>query len=100
MENTNIQNKGQARLFKNRYLEMLTKTSPVIIWSIYGPLICYLIYYSKLELLYCWKGISALFFSAVLFWSFFEYVAHRYIFHWISKKTAIMRLTYTLHGNH
>jgi hypothetical protein len=28
-----IHNKGQARLFQNQYLEMLTKTHPLVIWG-------------------------------------------------------------------
>ena len=32
-----IRDKGQARLFESRYLEMLTKTHPLIIWGMYLP---------------------------------------------------------------
>ena len=32
-----IHNKGQAKLFQNQYLEMLTKTHPLVIWGMYLP---------------------------------------------------------------
>ena len=47
-----INNKGQARLFKNDYLEMLTKTHPLVIWGMYLPVIAYMLYYSNTRLDY------------------------------------------------
>lgn len=41
-----IHNKGQARLFQNQYLEVLTKTHPLVIWGMYLPLISFMVYYS------------------------------------------------------
>ena len=38
-----IHNKGQARIFRNQYLEMLTKTHPLVIWYMYLPVICFLL---------------------------------------------------------
>ena len=45
-----IHNKGQAQLFKNHYLEMLTKTHPLVIWGIYVPVIVGMLYYSIIVL--------------------------------------------------
>lgn len=95
-----IQNKGQARLFKNRYLEMLTKAHPLVIWGMYLPVAAYLIYYSKDTLQYSWLRILLTFAGALVCWTFFEYMAHRYVFHWVSEKPGMQRLAYTLHGNH
>ena len=47
MEFEKINNKGQARLFKNDFLEMLTKTHPLVIWGMYLPVIVYMLYYSN-----------------------------------------------------
>ncbi|MBS1563701.1 MAG: fatty acid hydroxylase, partial [Bacteroidetes bacterium] len=41
-----IHNKGQAQIFKNSYLEMLTKTHPLVIWGMYLPIIGYMLYRS------------------------------------------------------
>ena len=46
MEFEKIHNKGQAQLFKNPYLEMLTKTHPLVIWGMYTPVMIYMLYYS------------------------------------------------------
>ena len=95
-----IENTGQARLFKNPYLEMLTKGHPAIIWGMYIPVLSYLIYcaYDKAELSV--STILLLFFGAILFWTFFEYLAHRYVFHMISDNPRLQRVAYIMHGNH
>ncbi|OLY90833.1 Fatty acid hydroxylase superfamily protein [Cnuella takakiae] len=95
-----IHNKGQARLFENAFLEMLTKANPIVIWSMYLPFIIGLPIYA-----YHNKGLSGgnivlLFLCGLLFWTFFEYLAHRYLFHWIADSARSQRLVYILHGNH
>ncbi len=45
MEFDKIKNKGQARLFRNDYMEMLTKTHPVVIYCMYFPVIAFMVYY-------------------------------------------------------
>ncbi len=45
-----IHNKGQAQLFRNNYMEMLTKTHPLVIWGIYLPVIVYFIYLSHFRI--------------------------------------------------
>jgi sterol desaturase/sphingolipid hydroxylase (fatty acid hydroxylase superfamily) len=95
-----IHNKGQARLFNNRFLEALTKTHPLIIWGMYLPLIVYMIYYSHTGLAYTIGQVCLLFLGGIFFWTFFEYMAHRFIFHWISENPRIQKLAYLLHGNH
>ena len=52
MEFEKIHNKGQARLFKSSFLEMLTKTHPLVIWGMYMPVIVYMLYYSGTALNY------------------------------------------------
>ena len=100
MEFDKIHNKGQARIFGNRYLEMLTRTHPLVIWGMYLPVIVYMLYYSYNTLKYSRLHIALVFAGAVVFWTFFEYIAHRYIFHWISGKASVKKITYALHGNH
>jgi len=95
-----INNKGQARLFKSDFLEMLTKTHPLVIWGMYLPVISYMLYYSYDGLDVSISRIALTFIGGVFFWSFFEYIAHRFIFHMISNKPSLQRFAYTLHGNH
>jgi sterol desaturase/sphingolipid hydroxylase (fatty acid hydroxylase superfamily) len=100
MEIDKIKNKGQARLFRNDYMEMMTKTHPVVIYCMYFPVIVFMLYYGATE-----KGISAgtealLFAGGALFWSFFEYLMHRYLFHMFVEGERARRFVYTLHGVH
>jgi sterol desaturase/sphingolipid hydroxylase (fatty acid hydroxylase superfamily) len=95
-----IHNKGQARLFKSDYLEMLTKTHPLVIWGMYLPVISYMLYYSNRHFDFSYGRVALVFLGGIIFWSFFEYIAHRFIFHWVSENQRIQKLAYTLHGNH
>ncbi|HTM65448.1 MAG TPA: sterol desaturase family protein [Flavipsychrobacter sp.] len=95
-----IKNKGQARLFKNDYMEMMTKTHPIVIYSIYFPIIALMLYYGT-----AYKGVGVgkeilLFIGGALFWSFFEYLMHRYLFHFVAESERAQKFIYTMHGVH
>ncbi len=100
MEFDKIKNKGQARLFMNDYMERMTKTHPMVIYSMYLPVILFLIYYGL-----SYKGISGgkltlLFLGGMLTWSLFEYLMHRFLFHMNVRGPRAERLVYTMHGVH
>jgi sterol desaturase/sphingolipid hydroxylase (fatty acid hydroxylase superfamily) len=95
-----IHNKGQAQLFKNHYLEMLTKTHPLVIWGIYLPLIVCSLYYSGIRLKFSLLEIGGVFLAGGLFWTFFEYLMHRFVFHWVGESEKAQKFVYVMHGNH
>ena len=100
MEFDKIKNKGQARLFKSEYMEVMTKTHPLVIYSMYFPVIIFLLYYG-----YIYKGVTIgtelIFFAGgALLWSLFEYVMHRHLFHMIVETDRAKRIVYTMHGVH
>jgi sterol desaturase/sphingolipid hydroxylase (fatty acid hydroxylase superfamily) len=95
-----INNKGQARLFKSEFLEMLTKTHPLVIWGMYLPVIGYMLYYSNVNLNFSLLRVLLVFLGGMLFWTLFEYIAHRYLFHWVSENPVAKKISYTMHGNH
>jgi sterol desaturase/sphingolipid hydroxylase (fatty acid hydroxylase superfamily) len=95
-----IHNKGQAQLFKSRYLEMLTKTHPLVIWGIYLPIIIYFLYHSYSRLQYSAISILSIFLGGMLFWTLFEYIMHRFVFHWVAESERAKKIVYVLHGNH
>jgi sterol desaturase/sphingolipid hydroxylase (fatty acid hydroxylase superfamily) len=95
-----IHNKGQAQLFRNQYLEYFTKTHPLVIWAMYLPVIIYLPYYSNHNLGFSALNTTLLFLGGIFFWTFFEYLMHRFVFHWVSDNPRIQRISYVLHGNH
>lgn len=95
-----IHNKGQARLFENPFMEALTKSHPLVIWGMYLPVIVYFLYRAGNIYGFTTITISLVFVAGLLFWSFFEYVAHRFLFHWIPQTPRSIKFVYTLHGNH
>lgn len=95
-----IHNKGQAQLFQNQYLEYLTKTHPLVIWGIYLPLIIGFVYYSSSVLQLTALQLIGLFFSGMVFWTLFEYLIHRFAFHFIAQSERATQFIYLIHGNH
>ena len=95
-----IHNKGQAQLFKNAYLEMLTKTHPLVIWGIYLPVVIGFPWYASRTFGYNGIEIALIFAFGVIFWTLFEYVMHRYIFHWVAESERAKKIVYVMHGNH
>lgn len=41
-----------------------------------------------------------LFVFALFFWTFAEYLLHRYVFHWISENKFVQRFHFVMHGSH
>ena len=100
MQFEKIHNKGQAQIFRNRYLEYFTKTHPLVILGMYLPVIVLLLYYSSNTIGFALTRIVLLFVAGLLFWTFFEYIMHRFVFHWVSDSPRIQRMSYVMHGNH
>lgn len=91
--------KGDIRLFENALLERLSKISPLTVLAVYLPLI----------LLSGWKsfdlsiGIGAfalLFVVGIAFWTLFEYIFHRFVFHFTPKGPFQERVSFLFHGVH
>ncbi|MES2890569.1 MAG: sterol desaturase family protein [Bacteroidota bacterium] len=95
-----IHNKGQAQLFKNPLLESLTKTHPVVIWSMYVPVIVGLLYFSTVLSELPALRILFQFIAGMFIWSLFEYLIHRFAFHFLAKSKRAMKIVYIIHGNH
>jgi len=95
-----IHNKGQAQIFKNKYLEYLTKTHPLVIWGLYIPILGLMLYYSHAKLGFGFSGIVLTFLAGMFFWSLFEYMIHRYVFHFMAESKRALRIVYVIHGNH
>lgn len=100
MEFKKIYNKGQAQLFKNQYLEYLTKTHPLVIWGMYLPVLILLPYYCSVKLAFSGLSIFLLFIAGMLFWSFTEYILHRFAFHYQPESEKGKKIHYIIHGNH
>lgn len=91
---------GSGQLFKNPVLEFLTRTPAFIAYTIYPAIALFLLYLSFIRNDFSVLLTMSVFSAGVLFWSFFEYIAHRYIFHWVSNVAGANRFVYTVHGIH
>ena len=100
MQFEKIHNKGQAQLFRNPYLEMLTKTHPLVIWGMYIPIMGFMLYHANANLSFSLSRVVLTFVAGMLFWSLFEYIAHRFLFHLVSNNPSMQKFSYILHGNH
>ena len=95
-----INNKGQAQLFSNSYLEMLTKTHPLVIWGLYLPVAVFMLYYSSAKLGFAAWKMFLVFLAGVIFWTLVEYVLHRFVFHFVAESERAKKIIYIMHGNH
>lgn len=95
-----IKNKGQATIFQSRWLEIMTKTSPQAIFSIYVPIILAMLAYSIFALHISVLLVVAYYFGGMFFWTLFEYLMHRFVFHHHSENPRMQKFMYTAHGVH
>ncbi|MBI1224070.1 MAG: fatty acid hydroxylase [Bacteroidetes bacterium] len=100
MATRKIQNKGESTLFSNRFLESLTRSHPAYIYGMYLPVIGFMLYYYVYKLGNPGSQGALIFFAGILFWSFFEYLAHRYFFHLTLDHPIVHRIIYLVHGIH
>ncbi len=100
MEFQKIHNKGQAQLFRNGYLEYLTKTHPLVIWGMYLPILGFLSYYSIAVIQTPVLTVLLVFGGGIFFWTFTEYILHRFAFHHHPTSERGKRISYVIHGNH
>lgn len=87
-------------LFKNKFLERLTRT------GIFPPIVIHLVISTALF----WYGISQLdipmkygllvFISGGIFWTFAEYIVHRFLYHTETNSKFLLNLQYKAHGIH
>jgi sterol desaturase/sphingolipid hydroxylase (fatty acid hydroxylase superfamily) len=95
-----IHNKGQAQLFHNPFLEMLTKTHPLVIWAMYLPVIIGLPFYGGIHFKFGIGQVLFTFFIGMLAWTLFEYTMHRWVFHIVAESEKAKKIVYIMHGNH
>lgn len=91
---------GQAQIFKNPFLERLTKTNPTQNIIVYGSTIVGLLALARFRVgLEPWV-MGSLFVAGLLFWTLAEYLLHRYVFHWVSEARWSQRFHFIMHGSH
>jgi Sterol desaturase len=89
---------SRVRLFKSDRLEKLTFVSPIafaVTWALLLPAIAWVGWgHASLS-----QGI-ALYLGGLVIWTLFEYVMHRYLFHWKTDWKLGAWVVHVFHGNH
>ncbi len=99
-----IKNEGQGAIFENSILEPLTKAPPYISATIYTLTVIVLLAIAvNMQVVDTfWQG-AVIYVGAIFFWTFFEYFAHRYLFHideYFPNSKLAQKAAYTFHGIH
>lgn len=97
---TTEHNRGTATIFKNPILESLTKTSLKQNIIVYGIVLLLLVYNAIFIQNIPFLTFLSLFIFALFFWTFAEYMLHRYVFHWVSDQPFVKRFHFIMHGSH
>ena len=87
-------------MFKNPFLERLTKSNPRITIIFYSSLILLFFYlsyrYTRLNL----YETAGFYIAGIVSWTFMEYVLHRFVFHIDEYLPFLKRFHYIVHGIH
>jgi len=104
MGESKIKNEGQGRIFKNPLLEYMTKAPAPVSATIYITILFGLLLmgYSRHLTSSLWVGVG-IYLGAMFFWTFFEYLFHRYINHldeYFPDSKWAYQIAHTIHGVH
>ncbi|MGB5170033.1 sterol desaturase family protein [Eudoraea sp.] len=91
---------GKAQIFKNPFLESLTKTNPIQNIIVYGIAIIGMLILAHFEIGLSFLTIAGLFVGGMFFWTFAEYMLHRFVFHWVTEAKWSQRFHFVMHGSH
>lgn len=86
-------------MFENPLLERLSHISPVAVLVVFVPYGA-LLFYQGLQVGTESLTIAWLFLAGILSWTLFEYILHRYLFHFYPNWKPQQRLQFTMHGVH
>lgn len=90
----------QGQLFKNRFLERLTKSNPNITIIFYSFMIAFYFFmsytYTRLNL----YETAGLYIAGIFSWTLMEYILHRFVFHIDEYLPFMKRFHYIVHGIH
>ena len=95
-----MKNQENIRMYQNPVLEVLSISSPRMMITYHLIVISVFLYaaYSVAHLSI--SAIGTVFLLGLLFWSFGEYVLHRWLFHFINDTPWVQKFHHAVHGHH
>lgn len=102
MEKAVNKGNGNAKgvMFKSPFLEIFTKTSPILTISTYLPIIVLLLMVGNHMLGLSFGKAVIWYLSGFFSWTLIEYFIHRYLFHFVDERPWTKRFHYVVHGIH
>jgi 4-hydroxysphinganine ceramide fatty acyl 2-hydroxylase len=91
---------ASVRMFKNEFVEFCSKVHPAVPLVIYLPFVAVMLYVARWHNQLPVLTIVGLFVLGMLLWTLFEYVVHRFVFHYEPKSRLGKRLHFIIHGVH
>ncbi len=96
-----ISNKDETvRMFKNDFMEALSRVHPSVPLIIYLPVIGYFLYRSIVVFNFSAATIFSLMLLGIFVWTLTEYTLHRFIFHYKPKTKFGETVHFIFHGVH
>ncbi|GAA3584304.1 sterol desaturase family protein [Snuella lapsa] len=92
--------KGSGRVFKNPFLERLTKTHIAVPLVLFTIISCCLVYYGIIEKGFSTPVMVLLFITGAFVFTLIEYLFHRYIYHIKPHTHTLESMSYKMHGIH
>lgn len=97
---TEVKTEGQGQVFQSPILEAFTKTGPVISAFTYPPASAGLLLLAIMKFQLPVENSVMIFLGGLAFWTLFEYLMHRFVFHWVNEKPWVQKFHYMMHGVH
>jgi len=96
-----VSNKDETvRMFKNDFLESLSRVHPSVPLIIFVPIILFMLYLSVIRYQISALSIIGLIIFGLFIWTITEYALHRFIFHWELKSKLGAKIHFIFHGVH
>jgi len=89
-----------TRMFKNDFLESLSKVHWSVPLIVFVPVVVYCTWRAFVQYHISPGRYAAYFIGALLFWTLTEYILHRFVFHWVPASRWGKRLHFIFHGVH
>lgn len=101
MSKNYVSNKDETvRMFKNDFLEALSRVHWSVPLILYLPVVIYFLYLSINEANISFQNIFYLFLFGIIVWTFTEYTLHRFVFHYEPTSEWGKKLHFIVHGVH
>ena len=92
--------RGELIMFEdNRLLERLSRIRPATVLSVFIPAVL-ISFYLSLSMSVSLLNTVGLFLGGAVFWTLFEYLFHRFVFHFEPKGEFQTHLQFVMHGVH